>query len=604
MASAGIEEMYSKKILIGMKCADRDERRAQIQVSLELHTNASLSNKKELVMRLTDDSDLFFLYTLRLTEEDFQSLRAQQGLLVDFSAFPQRLVQLLDMCSQEESKECPKFILELWTSSGSGNAIATLNIIETNPFKHLTHLALKFLPGQDADVKKFLAKCLEHLKDENVGLKDRLARTESDLSTQLRQAREALSSRTMELDALKRDWTSRSKDVSSQHMQELNAEREKSLQTQNSMQQRYDSEKRQLEHDHSQMLSKLESRLNKAESTSKELTERKFQNEASLRELRAKLNTLEEEQERDRHELSSLRHQNSVMDSRLHEQDKLNNQLKLKLAVTEQEVKDKETVMQRTTDLLGTEQNYKKKHEDELDRKKRHVSKLEASIKTLTDELVKGNEIIKKLQGEIKNYHTKNKKLNESLDNTMQKLEESKQLLKTNENVINWLNRQITDSQLTTRSGSASHGPFEMGSSVASSLTNSRQMHFDSTRSSAVTPSPLSTASNTRPHVQFQPRPQSRLPVTKTSPLSLAGTIPEEGTTPIPSPALQPVPMANHSANSEPVLDNKYLSYGEEAPLRKMTSTSKAAEMPAPRSASTTPVPLASTYFPSKSRIT
>jgi predicted RNase H-like nuclease (RuvC/YqgF family) len=87
--------------------------------------------------------------------------------------------------------------------------------------------------------------------------------------------------------------------------------------------------------------------------------ERKFQNEATIRELRAKLSTLEEEHERDRQELSSLRHQNASLDTRVHEQEKLANQLKLKLAVTEQEVKDKEAVMQRTSDLLGTEQNYK-----------------------------------------------------------------------------------------------------------------------------------------------------------------------------------------------------------------------------------------------------
>lgn len=45
-----------------------------------------------------------------------------------------------------------------------------------------------------------------------------------------------------------------------------------------------------------------------------------------------------------------------------------------------------------------------------MDRKKRQVSKLEASIKTMSEELVKGNEIIKKLQAEIKTYHTKVRK--------------------------------------------------------------------------------------------------------------------------------------------------------------------------------------------------
>ena len=39
-----------------------------------------------------------------------------------------------------------------------------LNVIETNPFKHLTHLSLKFIPGNDSDIKKYLADCLKQLK--------------------------------------------------------------------------------------------------------------------------------------------------------------------------------------------------------------------------------------------------------------------------------------------------------------------------------------------------------------------------------------------------------------------------------------------------------
>ena len=59
-----------------------------------------------------------------------------------------------------------RFILDLVCSgsSGLGGSTAILNVIETNPFKHLTHLGLKFLPGTDNDVKKYLAHCLKTLK--------------------------------------------------------------------------------------------------------------------------------------------------------------------------------------------------------------------------------------------------------------------------------------------------------------------------------------------------------------------------------------------------------------------------------------------------------
>ena len=48
--------------------------------------------------------------------------------------------------------------------SGTDQGLASLHVVETNPFKHLTHLSLKFLPGSDADVKKYLADCLKDIQ--------------------------------------------------------------------------------------------------------------------------------------------------------------------------------------------------------------------------------------------------------------------------------------------------------------------------------------------------------------------------------------------------------------------------------------------------------
>lgn len=46
----------------------------------------------------------------------------------------------------------------------SEHSLAELAIVETNPFKHLTHLTLKVKPGSDLEVKQFLAKCLKQLQ--------------------------------------------------------------------------------------------------------------------------------------------------------------------------------------------------------------------------------------------------------------------------------------------------------------------------------------------------------------------------------------------------------------------------------------------------------
>ena len=54
-----------------------------------------------------------------------------------------------------------------------------------------------------------------------------------------------------------------------------------------------------------------------------------------------------------------MRKDNAGLDSNYHEQDKLITQLKTRLAVLEQEVKDKEEVKRKTNDLYSSEQEQK-----------------------------------------------------------------------------------------------------------------------------------------------------------------------------------------------------------------------------------------------------
>lgn len=53
-----------------------------------------------------------------------------------------------------------RFILQLVLADG----FATLNIVETNAFKHLIHLSLKVLPGSNEAIKTFLSECLREYK--------------------------------------------------------------------------------------------------------------------------------------------------------------------------------------------------------------------------------------------------------------------------------------------------------------------------------------------------------------------------------------------------------------------------------------------------------
>ena len=54
-----------------------------------------------------------------------------------------------------------RFLLQ-FAMNVSGPSV--LNVVETNPFRHLNHLSLKFVAASDAYLKKYLAECLLGLK--------------------------------------------------------------------------------------------------------------------------------------------------------------------------------------------------------------------------------------------------------------------------------------------------------------------------------------------------------------------------------------------------------------------------------------------------------
>ncbi|KAM5162561.1 spindle assembly abnormal protein 6 homolog isoform 4-T4 [Callospermophilus lateralis] len=573
---------------------------------------------KDLVIRLTDDTDPFFLYNLIISEEDFQSLKFQQGLLVDFLAFPQKFIDLLQQCTQEHVKEIPRFLLQLVSPAAIlDNSPAFLNVIETNPFKHLTHLSLKLLPGNDVEIKKFLAGCLKCSKEEILSLTQSL----DDVTRQLNLTQKTLSEKIQELEKLRNEWESHTASLTNKHSQELTNEKEKALQVQVQYQQQHEQQKKDLEILHQRNIHQLQNRLSELEALNKDLTERKYKGDSSIRELKAKLSGVEEELQRTKQEVLSLQRENSTLDAECHEKEKHINQLQTKVAVLEQEIKDKDQLVLRTKEAFDTIQEQKVALEESGEKNQVQLGKLETTIKSLSAELLKANEIIKKLQGDLKTLMGKLKlkntvtvqqekllaekeeklqkeqkelqdvgqslrvkeqevcKLQEQLEATVQKLEESKQLLKNNEKLISWLNKELNENQLVRKQdvlGPSTTPPaHSSNNTIRSGISPNLNVVSRLTYPSCGIPYPVSSAfafQNTFPHLLSTkntihpvsgPKVQFNLQFTKPN-ISLGD---------VQSGATVNVPCSTDKENGENLgLESKYLKKREDSiPLRGLS---------------------------------
>lgn len=105
--------------------------------------------------------------------------------------------------------------------------------------------------------------------------------------------------------------------------------------------------------------------------------------------------------------LQGLRRELEAQDKSSHERECLVHRLETRVAVLEQEKLDREAMLAKSQELTQAEAEQRALLQEEGGRRARQIEKLERSVKTLTDELGKGNEIIKKLQAEVRSYHAK-----------------------------------------------------------------------------------------------------------------------------------------------------------------------------------------------------
>ncbi|XP_023217384.1 spindle assembly abnormal protein 6 homolog [Centruroides sculpturatus] len=492
--SSEVEILFNKSLNINIKDGSLC-RKIRLFITVENAIVNTPALRKELIIRLTDECDPFFLYSLVLNDDDFQSLKNQQGLLVDFPAFPQKFIDLLELCQKEELNEVPRFLLNLTLPSKSILDLnpAHLEVVETNPFKHLIHLSLKVLPASDNDIKKYLGTCLKTLKEAKEKLEIRLQTVEADLQQRLLHAQELLTIRNNEYEKIRTEFKVDLRSRENKHSEELSLEREKFKKIHREAENKWENERKELEQSHQLKIHQLEGRIVCLDSLNRELQEKQYKLDASNRELRNRVAALQEEIHQTHQKLQNITKENANLDAECQEQSRMISHLKSKLSLSEQEFKNLEDNTKRLQDQLTNENEQKKKLEENCDKKQLQINKQSVSIKSLSDDLMKGNEIIRKLQAEMHSIHAKlkikdkitikqeevltvkeeelkklkeelenikdnlkekeleNSKLTTNLDEIKQKLEDAQKQYKTSENIIKWLNKQLNEKQNVTQ---------------------------------------------------------------------------------------------------------------------------------------------------------
>jgi len=489
---ASIETLYDKNCTIRLQtysgtASDEEssghDRLRQVRIVLRLQTRNTPPHRRDLVMRLTDDSDYFFLYTLTIGDEDYQGLRREQGLLVDFNTFPSSFIGLLKSCEQAvDSRSNSQYVLNLIQSESASTSTSYLKVLETNAFRQITHLSLKFIPGNDTDIKEYMSECLATYKDLYENTRGELANTRSVFSSKLEAAENEVGRLETKNAELQRELLTKTDHLVARHQTQLSQLRDEKSQKEAELSQLNRVQREELENRLQDQVSQLQIDISQKDSVNKELTERKFRAESQLREHSLKIKTYEEELDRANDELKKLRTINHDLTVYRYESEKQISAYKTQVALLDQEVKNKLEIIDKTVQQNGALEEQKRIHEERLEDFRLENKKQREKLKGREAEISKANEIIKKfvkkneelqdknymknvvsIQQEevVKEKTVKNGELQEALDklsveckektgkleNGERVIEELRTQLKNNENCIQWLNKQLNDKQ-------------------------------------------------------------------------------------------------------------------------------------------------------------
>lgn len=426
---------------------EREERLESLSVRIAQGTQRHSGSRSQLLrVQITSERDLFVLHTLEVTEDDFQSLKTEQSILVDYNTFPSKIIELLDACIACASDDQPKFSCTLSVHSDR----SVLSIIETNPFKALTHIALRFQPGDDVAVKEYLAERLNESRETSRSLRSNLDSTRSEAES----LRSECSRLGDELHSEKERASRVANDMEANQRQAVAEAREKALKELEDTKTRLTGEKTELERHYSQKIDSLTKKNEELEDEvrnlfagaflfgcqpchsnaivsksgynikclvvlvlsitfrgmqRRKLLESKYGLESKVTELSSSLNSRDSELKHAREELEEIKHNNKQLDAAKHEAEKDSNQKAIRISSLEQQVTDKDENMRLMKERLDTSEAYKQSVEQALNECRQSLQQANERLSRCEEEMGNKDSKIQSLEGKLENAQWKAK---------------------------------------------------------------------------------------------------------------------------------------------------------------------------------------------------
>ena len=390
------EKNYSIQLNVIIKTKEKESKSELLEINL-----IELLNQKEpiLIISMKDQNDPLFLFSLELKEKEYQQLKDEQSLLVDFQNFSDFVLKMLNFCKNDKNGifSC---ILNIEDN------LAVLAVEEKTQYRKFNHLILKFKEVNDINLKSHFNQILKEYKSKI----EALSKQNSELIQNYQNSNEDYNILKNKYEKLEREQKTLINNLLNAKNKEINGIKENIIKETTTKLESLENEKNNIIHDLEKKISELQSSIDELTNNKSNLEKGKLELENSQQNLKQENISLKLEVNKFKSEISDLQKNNSELNQKNKNLEKEIIQLKIKNENSFKELKDK-------IKLIESFNKYKNLNEDTVKNLKLNNNKLENKLMISINEINKANDIIEKLQNEIKNQKNKLKNMKIEINN-------------------------------------------------------------------------------------------------------------------------------------------------------------------------------------------
>lgn len=396
--------------------------------------------QSRLIIQVTNPNDPLFLYSLELSELEYQQLKNEQSLLVDFQNFPDFIVQMIDCCKKDNND---KFTC-VFNTGGQGennfgsNNLGILSVEEKTQYRKLSHIVLKLKAANDTTLKKYLSDLSKEYKDKY----ENLFQNYNDLNQKFDMFQKDYAILKENMLKMENQHKAYTDNLINEKNKEINSIKENNFIETKKQLESMESEKNKIISDLENKISQLQGTLNDTTKNKTQLEEHKLKLEINQKDLEGKFAISSKELSVYKSQITTLRQENSDLNQKCLNSEKLLTEANFKNESLSQQLEEKNKSFENLKQLVDSLNTQRDSNEDTIKSLKASNNKLESKLQLSIKEINKANDIIQRLQNEIKNQKSKVKSTKNELSTQEQLINQKQMLLDEQSKTIKEIKRE------------------------------------------------------------------------------------------------------------------------------------------------------------------